>query len=109
MIGLRWENTGRPLTLKEQCLHGYGHTGEYERSGIVIEDLSPSEITAAVMEGEQHVVETWMETDEDQDRQRRFWAALRNWPDVHEVHGKIHPEARAGCVWLKSMGDVFLE
>ena len=71
---LRWKDSGRLLTLKEHCQHGYGHTIEYEQAGIAVEDLSPAEITAAVTECEQRVAGTWVETKEDQDRQqwRRF-------------------------------------
>lgn len=106
---LRWKDSNRLLTLKEHCQYGYTHTEKYEQAGIAIEDLSPAEITAAVMEGEQRVAGTWVETDENRDRQRRFWETLRSWPDFHKFHGDIHPEARVGCAWLKSMGDAFLD
>ena len=106
---LRWKNNGRPLTLREHCEHGYGVTAEYEQAGIAIEDLSPAEITVAAMECEQRIAGTWVDTKEDQDRQRRFWETLRKWPDFPKFHGSIHPEARVGRAWLKSMGDVFFE
>lgn len=106
---LRWEGNDHLLTLKEHCRHGYFHTMEYERAGITIEDLSPTEITVAVLECEQRVAGTWVETGEDRDRQRQFWETLQNWPDFHKFHDYIHPEARVGCAWLKSMGDAFLE
>lgn len=106
---LRWQRSGDLLTLKEYCLHCYFRSEEYESAGIAIEDLSPSEITSAVMECEQRVAGTWEETDEDKNRQRRFWDALRKWPEFHKYHGDVHPEARVGCAWLKSMGDSFFD
>ena len=106
---LRWRNSGSLLTLMEHCRHGYVETTGYAKAGIVIENLSPSEITAAVMEGEQRTTGTWIETKADQDRQRRFWEVLRSWPDFSKFHGDVHPEARIGCAWLRSMGNAFLE
>lgn len=106
---LRWKDSGRLLTLTEHCNNGYYRTKDYEQAGIAIEDLLPAEITAAVLESEQRVAGTWVETVEDRTRQRHFWAVFRNWRDFHNVHGNIHPEARVGCAWLKSMGDAFLE
>ncbi len=103
---LRWKDSGCPLTLKEHCRHGYTYTTEYERAGIATEDLSSTEITAAVMECEQRVAGIWVETEDDKDRQRRYW---EKWPVFHNFHSYIHPEARIGCAWLKSMGDAFLD
>lgn len=106
---LRWKDCGRLLTLEEHCQNAYGLTKEYEQAGIVIEDLSPSEITAAVLECERRVAGTWVETAENSDLQRRFWDSLRRWPDFHSFHGYVHPEARVGSTWLKSMGESFLD
>lgn len=106
---LHWKKTGNLLTLKEHCQHCYFRSEEYEQAGIAIEDLSSTEITAAVMECEMRVNGTWIETEENQKRQRRFWEVLRSWSDFSKYHGDIHPEARVGCAWLKSMGDAFLE
>ncbi len=106
---LYWKEDGRPLTLKEHCQHRYFLSKEYEEAGIVIEDLSAEEIKSAVMECEQRVAGTWVETAEDQERQRRYWKSLRDWPDFHKLNGDVHPEARVGCAWLKSMGHAFLE
>lgn len=104
---LRWRDTGLQLTLQEILQHGYHHGTQYEQAGIAITDLSPSEITSVVMESEQRLAGIWIETEEDRDRQLLFWKALRAWPDFPRYHGYIHPEARAGAEWLKSMGNGF--
>ena len=106
---LRWNDSGHLLTLKEYLQHGYLSARQYERAGIAIEDLSPAEIMRAVTECEQRQAGTWVETEENRERQIRFWKALASWPDFHKLHGYIHPESRVGCAWLESMGDAFLD
>lgn len=106
---LRWKETGNRLTLKEHCSHGYAETKGYLTAQIAIEDLSPAEITAAVMECERRLTGTWMESDEDRSRQQRFWRELRKSPEFCKNNDYIHPEARMGCAWLRSMGDEFFE
>lgn len=108
---LRWQDSGNPLTLKEHCQHCYGQATEYEQARIAIMDLSPSEITAAVLECEQHTAGTWVETDEGRDRQRRYWDTLRSCPNFCSANNSndIHPQARAGSAWLASVGDAFFD
>jgi putative glycosyltransferase (TIGR04372 family) len=104
---LRWRATGQPLTLRELCLHRYGRGGDYADAGIEIEPLSPAEISAAVLECEARATGRWIETPEDELRQRRYWEHFRRWPDFHRFHADVHPEARVGADWLRSMGDAF--
>jgi putative glycosyltransferase (TIGR04372 family) len=106
---LRWKNNRRPLTLLEHLGANYLDTSEYERAGIEIEDLAPTEITAAVMEYEQRLKGTWIETADSRNRQARFWEVFRSWPDFGRFHSYIHPEARIGCSWLESMGNSFVD
>lgn len=105
---LRWRTTGEFLTLREHCWHSYSFGAQYEEAGILVEDLSPAEITAAIMEGAGRVAGTWTDTEEDLRRQRRFWELLRESPTFSTYHGYVHPEARVGSTWLRSMGDKFL-
>jgi putative glycosyltransferase (TIGR04372 family) len=107
---LKWANSGNSLTLMEHCQHNYGLTEEYDNKGINIIDLSPEEITAAVVECEQRVAGTWVENNEDRDLQLRFWEVLcrsSNFYLVNDIND-VHPQARAGNAWLKSMGEDFL-
>lgn len=106
---LRWKDSGRLLTLKENLGQDYLSAQQYKQAGIAVEDLTPGEINAAVMECEQRLAGSWVETEENRGRQSRFWQVLAAWPDFHKLHGYIHPEARVGSAWLKSMGDAFLE
>ena len=106
---LSWKHNGSPLKLKEYCQHNYQGSLEYEHAGVAIEDLSSTEITSAVMECERRVAGAWVETDEDRDRQRRFWDVMRNDPGFNSTHDGVHPDQRIGSAWLKSMGGSFLE
>lgn len=105
---LYWMDSGRPLSLTEHCQHGYAYSKDYEQRKIKIRDLSPSEITDAIIECEQRVVGKWQETNDDISRQLRFWKVCLGSPNFNKFHDYIHPEARVGSVWLKSMGDAFL-
>lgn len=99
---LRWAETGRRLTLREQFEHHYLRTADYQNAGILIEDLSASEITEAVCEVDDRLAGRWEETPEDVERQKRFWNVLRGWPASGGYHDFIHPQARAGDAWLKA-------
>lgn len=107
---LKWANSGNSLTLIEHCQHNYGLTEEYYKEGINIIDLSPEEITYAVVECEQRVAGTWVENNEDRDLQLRFWQVLCRSPNFFLVNdiADIHPQARPGISWLKSMEEDFL-
>jgi len=106
---LRWMATGKNLTLKEHCKHGYSDIKDYDAAGIAIEELSPSEIAEAVMECEQRMTGTWVQKPEDDFRQERYWNELSKLPEFLRNNDYIHPAARVGCGWLRTMGDEFLE
>ena len=98
---LLWQNSGKYLTLREHFNYSYGRAEEYVKVGIVINDLSDSEITAAVLECEQRTKGRWDECDKDIERQARYLNALRNYSRLKNM--EIHPEARAGSAWLQSV------
>jgi putative glycosyltransferase (TIGR04372 family) len=104
---LRWRSSDRELTLREMLDHSHHRTEEYRDAGIVIEDLTPEEIAAVVMECEERVAGCRRDTAEEASRQRRFWNEFKAWPGYDDFHGYLHPEARAGAAWLASMGEDF--
>lgn len=106
---LRWKDSGRRLTLREHCEHAYARSDDYKRAGILIEDLSPEEIASAVAEGESRLRGAWIETEDNECRQRRAWDIQTHMPGADKYHPYVHPEARLGSEWLRSMGDTFLE
>ncbi len=106
---LRWKATGKFLTLREHVSHNFGETDEYERAGISIQDLSSGEINLAVMEGHSRLRGTWQETEDNIRRQQRAWEIFRESPDFERLHNYVHPDARFGAEWLRSMGDSFLD
>jgi putative glycosyltransferase (TIGR04372 family) len=105
---LRWKSSGRLLTMMEMLEHSHHHTEDYEREGIVIEDLTPAEITAAVLECEARTAGTRTDRESEEHLQKRFWDAFKAWPGFHDFHGYIHPDAKVGARWLESMGPDFL-
>ena len=106
---LRWQQNGRFLTLRDHCEHPYSISEEYRQAGIVIEDLTSAEILAAILECEERVAGTWKEVAEHDALQRRYWEKVQSWPDFYKLNDYIHPQARVGHAWLKSMGDAFFE
>ena len=105
---LRWRDTGKLLTMIEMLENSHARSEQYESSGIVIEDLSPVVITATVLECEELVMGTRKYSDVDTDQQKRFWEAFVAWSGFRNMHGYLHPEAKAGAEWLRSMGTEFL-
>ncbi|MEO0534984.1 MAG: TIGR04372 family glycosyltransferase [Cyanobacteria bacterium P01_A01_bin.123] len=105
---LTWKSSGISLTWREYLAHSYFHTNNYDHADIEIIDLTPEEILAAVQERWQRIQGTWVDTEDDLRRNLQFWEILKSHPDFHKYHGWIHPEARAGATWLRSMGDKFL-
>lgn len=103
---LIWQASGVPLNLRE---HLNVKTNYPERIGIKMIDLTPEEILAAVQERWQRLEGTWIDTEDDLKRHQRFWEILKSHPDFHIAHGWIHPESRAGAIWLRSKSDGFLD
>jgi putative glycosyltransferase (TIGR04372 family) len=98
---LSWSDTGKPLTLAEQMSHSSVNSFHYKESGISIRDLTPTEITDAVLELEARLAGKW-NVDEDEVRlHKRFWASMKAHPDFSKYHGWIHPDARVGSEYLR--------
>jgi putative glycosyltransferase (TIGR04372 family) len=103
---LIWQETAIPLNCQEYLRCNFYY---YNRLGIRILDLTAKEILESVQEQWQRLNGTWVDTEDDIRRQRRFWELLKMLPDYHKRHGWIHPEARIGTTWLRAKGDTFLE
>ena len=106
---LTWASGGRPLTLSEQVRHTSLNGDYYKKNGIQVTDLSPSEITNAVLEMEARLSGTWIDTEEDELLNVRFWNQIRSYSEFSEYHGWIHPKARLGSHYLRESRDWFFE
>jgi len=103
---LLWRTDGRSLSISEHLANSWTLTTEYEMSGIVIEDLSSSEITLAVQEFWGRCVGTWQEDTEDTLQQEEFWRTFMAWSDYRMLHNLRDPDARVGAAWLRSVNHV---
>jgi putative glycosyltransferase (TIGR04372 family) len=106
---LRWKDNGRLLTLKEYLNHNYFSKPQYDVAGLIIEDLSPAEITAVVLEMEQRLCGIWDELPQDRTRQERVWTIYQEWSEFSKHHSYRHPGSRIGRDALETMGKRFLE
>lgn len=106
---LIWKSSGKYLNLKEHLIHSYHHSSKYEKAGISITDLREDEICNAVEEQLLRLEGTWIESDEDQELQKRFWITLKSWNKFKNLHNWIHPEARIGTHYLRKMGEEYFE
>ena len=100
---LVWQATGLPLNLREQL----NCTSAEDHNSIKIKniDLSPEVILAAVQERWERFQGSWVDTEDDIKRYQQFWEILKSHPDFHKFHNWIHPESRAGAIWLRSKDD----
>ncbi|MFM7450236.1 MAG: TIGR04372 family glycosyltransferase [Leptolyngbyaceae cyanobacterium] len=105
-----WRASGIILSCQEYLDTSWSNRGAsgYTQQGIQVIDLTPEEILAAVQEQWQRLQGTWVDTEADLNRHHRFWEILKSYPGSDKYHGWIHPEARVGSTWLRSMGDAFL-
>ena len=101
---LRWKQSGCRLTMAEMLEHSHHRTAHYARAGILIEDLTPSQLRDAVLECEGRITGTWLETPSEAEAQRRFWSLFKSWPMFGQMHGAIHPKARVARSWLEDAG-----
>jgi putative glycosyltransferase (TIGR04372 family) len=100
---LRWESTGQNLSVSEYLVNGWLTTSEYDIAGIQIVDLTADEITTAVQEFWQRHSKSWIETEDDQGRQEAYRKIFLEWPGFSNHHGWLHPGARVGAGWLRSV------
>jgi hypothetical protein len=71
-------------------------------------DLTPEELRASFQETWQRLEGSLVETDADSLRNADFGISSDTYRDFEDLHGWIHPESRAGAVWLRSQGEAFL-
>jgi len=100
---LRWESTGQNLSVSEYLINGWLTTSEYDIAGIQIVDLTADEITTAVQEFWQRHSKSWIETEDDQRRQEAYRKIFLEWPGFSRYNGWLHPDARVGTEWLRSV------
>ncbi|WP_230458349.1 TIGR04372 family glycosyltransferase [Leptospira weilii] len=106
---LIWKSTGKYLTLREHLSNHHLETQFYEDAGIQVVDLTSQDILDATWEQEQRLSGSWIDTEDDRNRQRRFWEILKTFPEFSTYHNWIHPEARVGAHFLRKMGDAFFD
>ena len=103
---LRWSGGARTkLTLSEHLKHNYQRSQEYEKAGILVEDLTSKEISDAVLEMYQRISGLWHETDSSKERQEQFWQIFDSWSEFPELHQWVHPEARFGDRYLEGSSE----
>ena len=100
---LRWSDSGQLLSITEHLTHSFHHSVEYDAAGIEILDMTSSQITLAVQELWQRITETWLDVQDDLDRQKHFWDALMRWPLYRYFNGVRHPKSRVGSAWLRTL------
>lgn len=99
---LVWQDKKRRLSLSEHLVHSYDESEKYEQEKILVQNLNPHEIRQAVMEMESRLTGTWIETEEDVQRQHRFWEVFKGNVEFQKYHGRVHPEARVSSSFLKA-------
>ncbi|MBI3396657.1 MAG: TIGR04372 family glycosyltransferase [Spirochaetia bacterium] len=104
----KWKSTNQPLNVYECLEYSFLRTQDYDRAGIDLEPLTADEICEGALELEARLAGKWNETEEDRVLQEKFWAIFRSHPKFNEFHGWIHPEARMGTHFLRSLGPDFL-
>jgi len=102
---LRWSDSGQLLSITEHLTHSFHRSVEYDATGIEILDMTSSQITLAVQELWQRITETWLDVQDDLDRQEHFWDALMRWPLYRDFNGVRHPKSRAGSAWLRTLDE----
>jgi putative glycosyltransferase (TIGR04372 family) len=70
----RFMTFGECIALHRQAKNMNLETEQYHQSGIEIVENTPEEITGLAVEMDERLKETWQNTDEDEELQRRFWS-----------------------------------
>ena len=99
---LYWKKTGSLLTFREYCENDFFYSQVYEAKGIEIVNLSPEEITTAVLEKIETMEGYYVETEEDQKLQRYFWDKALKIKKFSDVNKFIHPQARVSLYFVRS-------
>ena len=96
----------RYMTFREIFDSGTGKKDKakfYETNGIELMESSPEEIAAVVMEMEERLKGTWVETEEDDKLQCRFWKLYPKYDTHGELSGEIR--SRVGTDFLRRHQD----
>jgi|688.fasta_scaffold173596_2 putative glycosyltransferase (TIGR04372 family) len=102
---LYW-NDSKKLSIEEYLQHMYDRTIDYENAGIIIRDLEPQEILDGVIEFVQRISGEYLYLDSDKNLQESCWNDIKADKDFNKFHGKIHPRARVGRDWLRTMNQL---
>jgi len=102
---LFWKATGNQLSLSEYLTNAYFKNDDYHRAGIIIKNLPSEVIRKAVQEMIFRLQGVWRDRVEDLKMHQLFWKLLRKCPDYHKIHGYIHPEAKVGTVWFRTISQ----
>lgn len=100
---LQWNTSGKHLTLNEYIDANGSETNYYRDHGITIRDLQPEEICAATEEMYSRLNDSWTESDHDRTMQQFFWKSMMQDKLYAYRNDWIHPEARIGRDFLKSI------
>ena len=100
---LYWNTSGKHLTLNEYIEAQGRETNYYRTHGITIRDLKPEEICASTEEMYSRLENSWTELDHDKTLQKRFWKSMMRDKLYTYRNDWIHPEARIGSDFLKSI------
>jgi hypothetical protein len=84
----------------------YDRTIDYENAGITIRDLEPQEILDGVIEFVQRLLGENVYLDSDENLQESCWNEIKADKDFAKFHSKIHPRARVGRNWLRTMNQL---
>ncbi len=102
---LRWSDSGQLLSITEHLRNGFTRSVEYDAAGIDVLDMTSGQITSAVQEFWQRITETWLDVQDDLDKQEHFWDICMEWPEYSELHGVRHPDSRVGSAWLRTLDE----
>jgi putative glycosyltransferase (TIGR04372 family) len=102
---LYW-NDSKKLSIEEYLQHMYDRTIDYENAGITIRDLEPQEILDGVIEFVQRLLGENIYLDSDENLQESCWNEIKADKDFAKFHSKIHPRARVGRNWLRTMNQL---
>ena len=81
MLKLFCEKQGRYLNLTESLRHSYMRASMYSENLIKVVDLDEIEIRDVVMEMENRLSHSWLDSQKDMELQERFMSIYRKWDE----------------------------
>jgi len=106
---LKFEHSGRLLSMQEYLDHSYTETSSYKDAGIEVNDLSDYEIVAAVKECIDRHEFISKARFLDGPAQKRFREILMSHRSFRNHHEFIHPEFKLASTFLDYAGVSFLK